>query len=299
MANAYTDNYDGIATGQPLSAQKMTNALNTKENVVNKKDTLSSSSTEYPSAKAVYDSLNEKDSGAVHKAGAETITGVKTFGAADLVAEPKLGMAKTTDAANDGTKFATEAQVYAVKNAISSKQDGLPIGTILMYDGASWQDNITLKGWYSCDRGNYNKGLTPDLEDKFIKGKGSLANTGGSNALAAAMLPKHTHTIYTNATKTTDRTAAKSLTGHLPATDTPYSHAYYPYYEKATDGVFSLTNENNQWGPSGSDVDNARFVLDATHEHTGGANNDNSGTTDSNTSNMPAYYSLIYIRRCA
>ncbi|MDR1453201.1 MAG: hypothetical protein LBJ25_04435 [Candidatus Margulisbacteria bacterium] len=57
MADDYTDNYDGIATGQPLSAQKMTDALNTREKVANKKDTISASSTEYPSCKAVSDSL--------------------------------------------------------------------------------------------------------------------------------------------------------------------------------------------------------------------------------------------------
>ncbi|MDR1452383.1 MAG: hypothetical protein LBJ25_00200 [Candidatus Margulisbacteria bacterium] len=25
-----------------------------------------------------------------------------------------------------------------------------PKGIILMYDGTSWQDNVTLKGWYQC-----------------------------------------------------------------------------------------------------------------------------------------------------
>ena len=37
----------------------------------------------------------------------QTITAKKTFNV-----EPELGTAKTTDATNDGTKFATEAQVY-------------------------------------------------------------------------------------------------------------------------------------------------------------------------------------------
>ncbi|MDR1452937.1 MAG: hypothetical protein LBJ25_03060 [Candidatus Margulisbacteria bacterium] len=67
MANDYTDNFAGepyfISKGEQLSAAGMTAALNTREKVANKTDTLSNSSTEYPSAKAVYNSLNEKDSG--------------------------------------------------------------------------------------------------------------------------------------------------------------------------------------------------------------------------------------------
>ena len=53
------------------------------------------------------------DDKVVHKAGAETITGVKTF-----TVEPVLP-SKTTAATNDGTKPATEAQVYNVdSNAV-------------------------------------------------------------------------------------------------------------------------------------------------------------------------------------
>jgi len=48
------------------------------------------------------------DDKVVHKAGAETITGVKTF-----QAEPVLPN-KTGAAVNDGTKPATEKQVYDV-----------------------------------------------------------------------------------------------------------------------------------------------------------------------------------------
>ncbi|MDR1113642.1 MAG: hypothetical protein LBL50_00950 [Candidatus Margulisbacteria bacterium] len=66
MADNYTDasdtNFKGIVggvtynieTGEPLSAEGVRNALHTKENVANKKDTLNDSSTEYPSSKAVY-----------------------------------------------------------------------------------------------------------------------------------------------------------------------------------------------------------------------------------------------------
>ncbi|MDR1114259.1 MAG: hypothetical protein LBL50_04125 [Candidatus Margulisbacteria bacterium] len=63
MANNYTESFAGdpyyILKGEQLSAAGMTAALNTKEKVANKKDTVNNDSTEYPSSKAVYDSLNE------------------------------------------------------------------------------------------------------------------------------------------------------------------------------------------------------------------------------------------------
>jgi hypothetical protein len=250
MANNYTDTTDtdfqgisyNIKEGKPLSAESMRNALHTKENVANKKDTINDSSTEYPSSKAVFDAL------------------------AQAVRE-------------------LETQVYAANNALRSKQDGLPLGTILMYDGAGWQDNVTLPGWYSCNRTNYNNGVTPDLEDKFIKGKGSLANTGGSNALTAAMLPKHAHSITTTATN-------RTLTGTFAGGGEVYGSGM------STSGIVGTLQSNSYAGRnSDQDNDNWGYSIDARHEHTGGANSDNSTTTDSNTSNMPAYYSLIYIKR--
>ncbi|MDR2429141.1 MAG: hypothetical protein LBD62_04975 [Candidatus Margulisbacteria bacterium] len=69
MADNYTDttdtNFKGIAggvtynidTGKLLSAEGVRNALHTKENVANKKDTIDNNSAEYPSSKAVYDAI--------------------------------------------------------------------------------------------------------------------------------------------------------------------------------------------------------------------------------------------------
>jgi hypothetical protein len=64
-----------------------------------------------------------------------------------------------------------------------------PKGTILMYDGTGWIDNVTLKGWYKCDGHND----TPNLQDCFIKGSGSAPAKGGSNALTSSLLPMHAH----------------------------------------------------------------------------------------------------------
>ncbi|MDR1452608.1 MAG: hypothetical protein LBJ25_01335 [Candidatus Margulisbacteria bacterium] len=72
-----------------------------------------------------------------------------------------------------------------------------PIGAILMYDGNSWADNVTLKGWYRCDAANAAAGLTPDLTDKFIMGAAVKGSAGGSNSLTltTSNLPAHSHQL--------------------------------------------------------------------------------------------------------
>jgi hypothetical protein len=170
MANNYTDSFAGdpyfIHKGEQLSAAGMTAALNTKEKVANKTDTLSNSSTEYPSTKAVYDSLNEKDNNAVHKIGNETIAGTKTFSDATNFADPKFSAAKTTDAANDGTKIASEAQVYKKQDSLTAEQlsslaslktlSFFPRGTILTFNKDAWdaKDNDFKQILKVCDGTN-------------------------------------------------------------------------------------------------------------------------------------------------
>ncbi|GBR75585.1 hypothetical protein NO2_0245 [Candidatus Termititenax persephonae] len=65
MPNSYNDTYDGIGSRQQLSAEKMTKALNLMEKVANKVETGvlsgSSTNTQYPSAKVVWDSLKEAE----------------------------------------------------------------------------------------------------------------------------------------------------------------------------------------------------------------------------------------------
>jgi hypothetical protein len=210
MANDYTDKFEGepyfIKKGEPLSAAGMTAALNTKEKLANKKDTISNSSTEYPSSKAVYDGLNAQDNGTLHKAGAETVTGVKTFGTADAAAEPLLGMAKTTDATNNGIKFASEAQVYKKQDKLTVAQLGLlaslstlgffPKGTILPFSAAAWDeassDFKTI--WKICDD---KDGRTPNLAGKFLRG-GAYADYGVTGGTNTAQVPYHNHTFSGN-----------------------------------------------------------------------------------------------------
>ncbi|MDR1998218.1 MAG: hypothetical protein LBQ83_07855 [Candidatus Margulisbacteria bacterium] len=346
MANDYTGTYTGIQTGGPMKAADVTGALNKMEKVAYKTTELNGSSTDtqYPSAKAVYNSLTaglaakqDKIAGgtanniAAYSGTAGTLntltrtTSVRAAGSALDTAIPTekavatalaakqdkiaagtansiVAYSGTAGALNTLTR-ATNIQAVAaaldtavptekaVATALSAKanasdvQAKLPLGTILMYDGSGWVNNSTLPGWYKCDGTNG----TPDLSDRFVKGAGSLSAIGGSNALTAAMLPKHTHTIYTSSTKNTARTADKSLTGGFTGG--------ISYEAITTSGVFSY--ERNSSTEYGGGWNGVVIKVDATHEHTGGANNDNSALGDSNTSNMPAYYSLIYIKRVA
>ncbi|MDR1324235.1 MAG: hypothetical protein LBK68_07360 [Candidatus Margulisbacteria bacterium] len=72
-----------------------------------------------------------------------------------------------------------------------------PKGAILMYDGTSWQDNVTLKGWYQCAGQETPYGNTPDLRNKFIMGYESGSRTGGNNSLTLSTtnLPAHDHSL--------------------------------------------------------------------------------------------------------
>ncbi|MDR1323033.1 MAG: hypothetical protein LBK68_01180 [Candidatus Margulisbacteria bacterium] len=209
MVNNYTDSFAGdpyfIKKGEQLSAAGMTAALNTKEKVANKVTTVNNQSTDaqYPSAKVIYDTLSGTDNDIVHKASAETITGVKTFDTASMAAEPLLGAAKTTDTTNDGTKFASEAQVYKKQDKLSGTQLALldslstlgffPRGTILPFSATAWDEASAdfKKIWKICDGQNG----TLNLVNKFIRG-GAYADYGRTGGTDTAQLPYHAHEVY-------------------------------------------------------------------------------------------------------
>lgn len=71
----------------------------------------------------------------------QTITWVKTFSA-----EPVLPN-KTTDATNNGTKPATEAQVYKVAQAIPTNVSELNNDSGYVWLSAIWDGTITIKQW--------------------------------------------------------------------------------------------------------------------------------------------------------
>jgi hypothetical protein len=345
MANDYTGNYEGIATGEPLSSEKMTAALNKMEKVANKVTSLSSSSTdgEYPSAKVVYDSLNGASNDVVHKSGAETITGIKTFGKTGTPAEPLLGVAKTAAAADNGTKFASEAQVFAVSSAVnnavsasSSKQDKLPIGTILMFDGYNWVDNQTMPGWFACTAGNSGRGC-PNLVNSFIKGSATATHSSGGNSgneitISANNLPTHTHALSGSFTTGNQSAGHTHSIAHDHAAVTSgggggHTHTVYMKIKggQGAHEIFNGWGTESEWG----DCENAAGVrwsqpfstsnpgnhthsvdipnftgnsgaISANHTHsvTLSGSTGNNTTTAAKLSIEPQSYALIFIRRC-
>jgi hypothetical protein len=80
-----------------------------------------------------------------------------------------------------------------------------PKGTILMYDGTSWTDNSTLKGWYKCEGQTVDGyGVLPNLKNSFVIGYDATntpARTGGNNTIAKTIdiatvnLPAHSHSL--------------------------------------------------------------------------------------------------------
>jgi hypothetical protein len=103
------------------------------------------------------------------------------------------------------TAYKGSATQYLQKRILKNEQgsssiynyENLPIGTILMFDGSGWTDNVTLLGWYSCISTNSGYGC-PNLVDKFIMGKvvAGAGGTGGSNTHtnSEAEMAPHTHT---------------------------------------------------------------------------------------------------------
>ncbi|MDR1114097.1 MAG: hypothetical protein LBL50_03295 [Candidatus Margulisbacteria bacterium] len=316
MANNYTDSFAGepyfIKKGEQLSAAGMTVALNTKEKVANKVTTINNQSTDtqYPSAKVVYDTLSGTNNDIVHKTGAETITGVKTFGTVDAAAEPLLGMAKTADATNDGKKFATEAQVYAVNSA---KQDKLsdaqltllasldtlgffPKGTILAFSAAAWdaKDSAFKNIWKICDgAGN----LTPNLVGKFLRGAAYPAgDTGGADSvtLKTENLPAHTHSGTTDSDgshghKLKFRHAGGSYASTMTRTGQLNNQAASYLSGCDSQGQY-LWDSADYTSVSSVSTDNS------THKHGFTTDNTGSGTA---FDIKPAYYTVIYIMKVA
>jgi hypothetical protein len=309
MASNYADKFEGtpyfIKKGELLSAEGMTAALNTKEKVANKQVdstdtagtlTVSSNDSYYPTSKlvgrnldALKTTINTSLNGKQDQITAGTANDIltKTTVAGTLGTLTKTtSVAAAASASND--KIPTEK---AVATALSGKVDisslpdtsnlqvKLPIGTILMYDGAGWQDNITLPGWYSCTMANNNLNLTPNLEDKFIKGKGSKANTGnGQMTLGKQHLPAHSHSI----TDKEHNHAAPKSAGEDGSIST-YPNGTYFIYDSVRIGG------ENSWTTTPS-VNKSYTGIISTNDNTGGGQPFDV---------LPSYYSVIYIKRVA
>jgi microcystin-dependent protein len=224
----------------------------------------------------------------VHKSNAETITGVKTFGTTGAEAEPKLGLAKTTAATNDGTKFATEAQVYKVVQDMASFI--LPVGTILAISVGSWRyaSDEFKRNWHICD----GTEETPDLRGKFLRGgTSSDTATGGVDniTLTTENLPAHNHghnlTIE-------DYTHGHSLRGG--AWSSSNCDGLSDSYQIAGRNGIHSNDSYYEKGP-----DSGLFISSDTHSHTLSGSISNSTGGGKAFSIIPSYYTVIYIIKVA
>lgn len=201
-----------------------------------------------------------------------------------------------------------------------------PVGTVWMYDGTDWRDNVTLPGWYACVPENEDGGTAGlsygiiSMVDRFVMGKAVVGSgaTGGANSyrLTAAQLPAHTHTInhdhaaFTAEPNSVNHTHTISGTA---ATAGNHSHIVYGTIRSGggANGLAAGNNrglDNHAEGTSGGGS-HAHSVSGGTggnslrHIHLINvpAYTGNSGSTGAGAEidNRPAFYSLIFIRKCA
>ena len=190
-------------------------------------------------------------------------------------------------------------------NALKTIDDNSnPIGTIKMFDankaggssgGASgaWVDNSTIPGWYACISGNSIHGC-PNLTDRFIMGKvvtgGGATSGNNTHTITTAELPKHTHTInHDHTSQNTD----DETTNHY--------HNIMVADHNSTDYGNRLDVEV-VYGPY--NVSFATYYQSYHHHHQYDINNFTGSSGDGGFSNTaidvrPAYYSVIFIRKCS
>jgi len=192
---------------------------------------------------------------------------------------------------DSGSYFTATNVESALQELYSNPLKHLPVGTIMMYDGSSWTDNSTIPGWYACISANSGVGC-PDLENKFIMGStaANVGNTGGSNThtISSAELPPHTHNVVLG------------------------SHEHSRIYSDDTSGGDAGNYEIMRF--NGDHYTSAITRHPASNAHVVGENNcvfktsstdlgtktsTNGGFANNAFDNRPAYYSLIFIRKCA
>ena len=204
----------------------------------------------------------------------------------------------------------------------AEKVTAVPIGTILMYDGTGIADvasrsedigdragdTISLPGWKVCN-GN---GGTPNLLNKFIRSEATSGNTGGSDD---AIVVNHSHTMYHTHSINHDHgsfTSDGSGTLYTNYTDPDLTHHHTFNIGTSTNQLnypMSGYSYNKSYPTSDTDKSMSHRHSINSHTHTinpppysgtsGGSSSANTGSQGSSGTgkNMPAYYSLIFIKR--
>ena len=200
-----------------------------------------------------------------------------------------------------------------------------PVGTIWMYDGAGWRDNVTVPGWYACVPENEDGGSAglsygiTSMVDRFVMGTAVAGATGGSNSyrLTAAQLPAHTHTINHDHPSFHSGNQRQNHRHHLALnsnTTGSHVHSLYGRYSSGVHptgrGIHSMTTGMRGFFGDivGADGNHTHHTsgwtgwISASHNHDVDipAFTGNSGSTGMGAAvdNRPAFYAMIFIRKC-
>lgn len=166
----------------------------------------------------------------------------------------------------------------AVEGNIAVDGDGISaIGDVMMFSG-TWTDNVTKLGWYACIAANVVHGC-PDLVDKFVFGGSASGAEGGSNTMTdhihstGVQNANHTHTggAHTHNIRSYGTGSVQVRIQHnmAPADYVTHSGA------ALSSAIGALTDQT------------------ADHGHVVGT-----GVVPGSTNSRPAYYTLIFIRKC-
>ena len=248
-----------------------------------------------------------------------TVTGDVLLG--DFLVDHDSSWGSFATDATRTTRITANAKVKATVDA------AFPVGTIWMYDGAAWRDNVTLQGWYACVPENEDGGSAglsygiPSMVDRFVMGRSVAGSgaTGGANSyrLTAAQLPAHTHTInhdhpsFVSGNQRQDHRHYLALNSNTTGS---HVHSLYGRYSRGVhptgSGIHQVTTGmrgamSTLVGAAGNHSHNTSGWtghVSASHNHdidipafTGNSGFTGLGAT---VDNRPACYSMIFIRKC-
>lgn len=216
--------------------------------------------------------------------------------------------------AQDKALEISETGVVKVEKKITDSKgttyDPLPVGTILMFSGQNWEDNVTLPGWYACTAENestpINSVLIPNLENTFIMGtntndiKVTDTRTGGKNELTKDEMPKHDHSFDHSHPRAYGATHGSNDGNHGHTSKLPIgldgNTSTAPY------AIPDSGANTNDWWKTYSNVNpsNHGHSVYVDIPYTSGKTTSSSGNgigsgKENKMDNRPQYYTVIYI----
>lgn len=206
----------------------------------------------------------------------------------DVLVKNKLDVSGEVIAKSDVTVTGT-----LKSSTTGTTYDPLPVGTILMFDGTNWEDNVTIPGWYACTKANYDNTniQVPNLEDRFIMGSGSSApkTSAGSNSksLSLAQMPAHNHNIRLGNDTHSHTINASGVSSQNNILDAAAGSGYA--YNVGSGGGGSAWRLRRQYMNN-----HAHTANNDTHNHTVYQDSKGSGAA---IDFKPAFYTVIYIRK--